>query len=31
MNKWRFPSNNYGPENGLDTSDMETFEKINYS
>ena len=26
-NEWRFPSNNYMPENGLDTSDMETFKK----
>ena len=25
--KWRFPSNNYGPENGLDTGDVETFKK----
>lgn len=24
---WRFPSNNYGPENGLDTGDVETFKK----
>jgi hypothetical protein len=24
---WRFPSNNYGPENGLDTSDLEMFKK----
>lgn len=26
-NKWRFPNNNYGPENGLDTGDVETFKK----
>lgn len=26
-NKWRFADNNYGRENGLDTSDMETFKK----
>lgn len=26
-NDWRFPNNNYGQENGLDTSDMETFKK----
>lgn len=25
--KWRFPTNGYGVENGLDTSDMETFKK----
>lgn len=25
--KWRFPDNNYTNENGLDTSDMETFRK----
>ena len=25
--KWRFPGNNYAAENGLDTSDMETFRK----
>lgn len=24
---WRFPTNGYGVENGLDTSDMETFKK----
>lgn len=24
---WRFPDNNYTTENGLDTSDMETFKK----
>ena len=24
---WRFPDNNYGPENGLDTGDVETFKK----
>ena len=27
INGWRFPNNNYGPENGLDTSDLETFKK----
>jgi hypothetical protein len=27
MNKWRFVGNNYGPEYGLDTADMETFKK----
>lgn len=26
-NAWRFPNNNYGPENGLDTGDVETFKK----
>ena len=26
-NKWRFPDNNFTNENGLDTSDMETFKK----
>ena len=26
-NGWRFPNNNYGPENGLDTGDVETFKK----
>lgn len=26
-NKWRFPDNSYTYENGLDTSDMETFKK----
>lgn len=26
-NRWRFPNNNYGPENGLDTGDVETFKK----
>lgn len=25
--KWRFPHNNYTNENGLDTSDMETFKR----
>lgn len=25
--KWRFPHNNYGQEDGLDTSDVETFKK----
>ena len=25
--KWNFPHNNYSDENGLDTSDMETFRK----
>lgn len=24
---WRFPNNSYGPENGLDTGDIETFKK----
>ena len=24
---WRFPNNNYGAENGLDTGDVETFKK----
>lgn len=24
---WIFPDNNYGPENGLDTGDVETFKK----
>lgn len=27
MGKWIFPGNNYGTENGLDTTDMETFKK----
>lgn len=27
MKKWVFPGNNYGTENGLDTTDMETFKK----
>lgn len=27
INGWRFPNNNYGPENGLDTGDVETFKK----
>ena len=27
MSKWIFPGNNYGTENGLDTTDMETFKK----
>lgn len=27
INIWRFVSNGYGPENGLDTGDVETFKK----
>lgn len=27
MNKWKFPDNNYGQENGIDSSDVETFKK----
>ncbi len=27
INQWRFPSNNYDKEQGLDTADMETFKR----
>lgn len=27
IRKWRAPNNDYGPENGLDTGDVETFKK----